>query len=78
MLDKEFKYFLDHQKELVEKYNGKFIVIKNENVIGAYDTEEEAIRETLKTHKAGTFLVQHCVPGNQEYTQKFRSRIIFA
>jgi len=27
-LEKEFKYYLDNQDKLVEKYNGKFIVIK--------------------------------------------------
>ena len=37
MLEKEFTYYLDHQSELVEKYNGKFLVIKGEDVIGVYD-----------------------------------------
>jgi len=37
MLEKEFKYYLDNQQDLVKKYNGKFIVIVEDKVIGAYD-----------------------------------------
>jgi len=29
MLDKEFKYFVDHQNDLVQKYSGRYIVIKD-------------------------------------------------
>ncbi len=74
-LEKEFKYFLDHQKELVKKYGGKFIVIKNRGVIGAYDTEIEAFEETKKAHKLGTFLIQECKSGTEVYTQTFHSRV---
>jgi len=77
-LKKEFKYYLDHQAELVEKYRGKFIVIKNSQVIGAYDTETQAIRDTQKTQELGTFLVQKCEEGNESYTQTFHSRVAFS
>ena len=77
-LEEEFKYYLDHQKELVEKYNGKFVVIKNHEVIGAFDSEIEAIDKTSKEHELGTFLVQKCEPGTESYTQTYHSRAIFA
>ncbi len=77
-LEKEFQYYLDHQAELVEKYNGKFIVIKNQQVLGAFDTEEKAIEETIKLHDLGTFLVQKCEPGASGYTQTYHSRVVFA
>lgn len=77
-LEKEFKYYLAHQDELVAKYNGRFIVIKGEAVVGDYPTELDAIRETQKSHALGTFLVQKCEPGNQGYTQTFHSRVVFA
>jgi hypothetical protein len=75
MLKKEFEYFLEHKKELVREYNGKFVVIKNLKVIGAYDSEIDAIEETSKTEELGTFLVQKCEPGDASYTQTFRSRV---
>jgi hypothetical protein len=77
-LSKEFQYYLDHQDELVKKYNGKFIVIKDCSVIGAYDDELEAINETQKKYKLGTFLVQKCEPGSEAYTQTYHSRVMFA
>jgi hypothetical protein len=77
-LEKEFKYYLEHQDELVKKYNGKFIVIKDRQVIGAFDSELEAIEKTAEKHELGTFLVQKCEPGSESYTQTYHSRVTFA
>ena len=77
-LEKEFKYFLDHHKELVRKHKGKCVVIKGREVIGVYDDEVEAIRETQLKHELGTFLVQKCEPGSESYTRTFHSRVAFA
>lgn len=77
MLKQEFEYYLAHQNDLVEKYNGKFIVIKNQAVVGVYDSEIEAYTESVKTMELGTFLIQECLPGEESYTQTFRTRVIF-
>ncbi len=78
-LDKQFKYYLDHQRELVKKYNARFIVIKDEQVIGDYSTEAEAYDVTVKEHKLGTFLIQHCLPGEESTTTTFYSnRVVVA
>jgi hypothetical protein len=76
-LEKEFKYYLDNQDELVKKYNGNFIVIKNQKVIGAFRTELEAIKKTSQKEKLGTFLIQKCEPGSDSYSQIFHSRVAF-
>ena len=76
MLKKEFKYYLAHQPELVKKYKGKFIVIKNEKVIGAYNSHAEAYNETIQNEKLGTFLIQHCLLGKESYSQTFHSQVI--
>jgi len=76
-LEKEFKYYLEHQKELLKEYKGKYVVIKDCEVIGAYDDEIVAVEETSKTHQLGTFLVQKCEPGSESYTQTFHSRVTF-
>lgn len=76
-LEKEFKYYISHQDELVEKYNGQFVVIKDEEVIGSYDSEIEALEETSKKHEQGTFLIQKCEPGDESYTMTFHSRAYF-
>jgi len=78
-LKKEFDFYLAHQGEMIEKYNGKFVVIKDETVVGAYDNELAAIAEAQKKDlKAGTFLVQLVSPGNTAYTQTFNSRVVFS
>lgn len=77
MLKHEFEYFLEHQEELLKSHNGKFLVIKGQKVIGVYDSELEAVEETSKKEKIGTFLVQKCEPGDASFTQSFRSRVHF-
>jgi hypothetical protein len=77
-LEKEFKYYRAHQDELVGAYNGMFVVIKDQKVIGSYDDQLTAINETKKVHKLGTFLVQKVEPGTSAYTQTFHSRVAFS
>jgi hypothetical protein len=73
-LRKEFDYYLAHQDELVAKYDGRVLVIKNESVIGDYASEPEAIAATSKIYPMGTFLVQRCTPGTDSYTGVYHSR----
>jgi hypothetical protein len=77
MLEREFKYYKEHQKELVLKYEGRVIVIIGESVIGNYDSEIAAIETTKKDHPLGTFLVQKCEPGKDSYSMTFHSRVAF-
>ena len=77
-LEKDFAYYLDHQDELVEKYDGKYIVIQEGHVLGAYDDELTAITDTQKSHKLGTFLVQKVSKGTDDYSQTFQSRVVFS
>ena len=77
-LRKEFQFYLNNQEELVEKYRGKYIVIKDGKVLGSYDTEKDAILNTEKEHELGTFLVQKVEPGSESYTQTYHSRVVFA
>lgn len=76
MLEKEFAYYLHNQSDLVKKYKGKFIVIKDDKVIGAYDSHLDAYNTTVKTETLGTFLIQHCLPGKDSFTQTFHSRVL--
>ena len=77
-LKKEFEFYLKHQNELLEKYKNRFIVIVGNNVVGAYDTNEEAFVEAKKNYKLGTFLIQKCTEGDSAYTYIFHSRVRFS
>ena len=77
-LTKEFEYYLANQDEIVKRYDGMYVVIKNCEVIGAYADQLDAINEAQKEHKAGTFLVQLVSPGETAYSQNFHSRVAFS
>ena len=77
-LAKEFNYYLAHQDEMVRKYNGKVVVIKDLSVIGVYPTKLDAVVETQKTHEIGTFLIQKVSEGSEAYTHTFHSRTVFS
>ncbi len=77
-LQREFEFYLSHQDELVEKYDGKYIVIKDGVVIGDYDDDLTAVTATQKLHELGTFLVQKVSEGDAEYSQIFHSRVGFS
>ena len=77
LLEKEFKYYLEHQQEFVKKYKGKFLAFKNQELLGVFNSELEAFEEISKKYKLGTFLIQRCEPGVDSYTQTYHSRVVF-
>lgn len=76
-LDREFAYYKEHQEELVRQYEGKYLVIVGEAVISAHASELDAYESAKVTYPLGTFLIQHCLPGQDSYTQTFHSRVTF-
>ena len=78
LLQKQLDYFKQNQQSLVKRYEGKFLVIKDEAVQGVYDSEIDAYSDAKQKFELGTFLIQHCLPGEESYTQTFQSRVIFA
>lgn len=71
----EFHYYLEHQADFVKKYDGKVIVLKNHEVLGAYETELDAIAEARKLHEPGTFMVQKVSEGEEDYTVTIHSPV---
>lgn len=76
-LEKELQFFKKNQTDLLKEYEGKFLVIKDEKVVGVHDTEIEAYTEAQKKFELGTFLIQQCLPGNDSFSQTYHSRAIF-
>ena len=58
LLKKEFNYYLENRDKLIKEYGNSYIVIKADRVMGAYETQDEALEETLKDHELGTFLMR--------------------
>jgi hypothetical protein len=77
-LEKEFMFFLENREKLAREHQGKFVAIKDQTVIGVYDSDSEAVEETAKKFPLGTFLVQKCDLDESSYRQTFHSRVRFA
>ena len=74
----EFEFYLANQDDMVQRYNGKVIALKDHEVLGAYSSELEALTEVQRTHELGTFLIQRVSPGDEAYTATFHSRVRFS
>jgi hypothetical protein len=72
-LKQDFAYYQKNSNDIISKYQGKWVVIKNCEILGAYESLVEAINETTKKHELGTFLVQLAKDGADKAT--FRSRV---
>ncbi len=73
VLKKEFDFYRAHQDEMVAKYDGKVIAIKDGEVLGAFESHLAAVTEVRKSHEMGTFLVQRVSEGDKDYTVKITS-----
>tara|TARA_R110002124_G_scaffold140809_5_gene305270 strand:- start:3139 stop:3378 length:240 start_codon:yes stop_codon:yes gene_type:complete len=78
MLEKEFKYYLDNQKDLLKEFLNKYIIIKDQKVVASFNTKQEAYDYATEKFELGSFLIQHCLPGDLGHTQTFHSQVIFS
>ena len=74
-LNDEFNYYLEHQKELLQQYSGKFLVIMGQEVVGVYSDRADAYYFSLEKYAPGTFLIQLCTPGDSAYTVRYYNRV---
>lgn len=71
--DKDFNWFLQNYMELFKEYGKKYLAIKSEMVLGAYDSFAEAVNKTSETEELGTFIVQLCNGEESGYTNYISS-----
>ena len=67
-IDRQFQYFIDNQNMLVKDYEGKVIILHNNAVAGAFDSNSEAYLFGKRSFDSGTFIMQKCVNGPEVYT----------
>jgi len=59
MLEVERQFFDEHAEQLRSQYAGKFVVIKLQEIVGAFDTMDEALAEGARRFGLDSFLVRH-------------------
>ena len=59
MFEAENIFYKENRELLREKYLGKRVVIVKDRILGVYDSDAEAIKETSKKMELGTFCVKN-------------------
>ncbi len=75
-LEKLFNWYIEHQAELVEKFDGRYIVLHDDAVVGNFESELEAYEFAKENCEPGKFMIQLVSPGTSNYTQTFHSRVV--
>ena len=75
VLRENYRYYETHHPEIVKKHLNKFIIIREQEIVGSYDTLEEAVKEASKKYELGTFIIQKCDKNIEDSKQVFHSRV---
>ena len=65
---KNLDWYIQNQHELSAKYNGRVLLIVDQNLVGDFGNISEAYTEALKSFAPGTFTLQPCSPDADSYT----------
>lgn len=77
-LDQNYRWFRANHKRLLRRYRNRYIAVARDNVVGDYETEDQAISETVRSGiQPGEFIVQRCVPVSEEERAVFHSGVSF-
>ncbi len=64
-LQKEYQFYLKIRPDLLRQYGGKFALIKDEKLIGTFDTDQDAYKAGLEKFGNVTFLIIRIVEGEE-------------
>lgn len=64
LLEKQYDFYVTHEKELLEKFLGKHLVISDKMDVVAFDSGKEACKYGVKVYGDGNFMLHKCVPGS--------------
>jgi len=68
VLEVERKYLNSHKEELLRKFGGKVLVIRGEQVTGAYETFEEALQGAAEMHGLTNVLIRRPAEAEIEFS----------
>lgn len=61
VLEKELKAYEKMKEELLRKYQGKVVAIKDGKLLGVYDSEEDAFKDVLEKYGLVPVLIKRVV-----------------
>ncbi len=66
MLDAERQFYSENLAQWLGQYPGKFVLVKGQELIGAFDTAEEALAEGARRFGLEPFLVRRVQERQEE------------
>ena len=63
-LQNQHNYYTEHKSSLLQKYEGKYLVITEKNDVLPFDTRAEAYTFGAQQYGLGNFMIKKCVAGN--------------
>lgn len=76
MLEKEAKYFDTKVSELIKTDLGKFVLIKEEKIIGTFESSVDALKSGYEKFKEQPFFIRQILPAQQPLN--FANNYLFA
>jgi hypothetical protein len=67
MLDQEIAYYQAHLDQWLKDYPGKYVSIKGEEVVGFFNSRDEALTETVNRYGIGSYLIRQIGEGSISY-----------
>lgn len=64
LLNRQSMFFLQNEQMLMEKYEGQFVVIHDEQLADSFGSERDAYIYCVQHFKIGTFLIREVVAKN--------------
>jgi hypothetical protein len=68
MLEEEVAFFNENRAEWLAKQQNRVALVKGRELIGMFDTEEQAIMEGARRFGMKPFLVKRVLPTDSEFT----------
>lgn len=76
MQNQDYDFFIQNIAKIYKEYGHKFIAIKNSQIIGAYNSFNDALTNTLIKEELGTFLIQECFPSKEDCIHSFQCNVM--
>lgn len=73
MCNNDFNWFLKHYDKIYQMYGHTFVTIKNEEILGHYNSLMQAIKESQTRYGAGEYIIQECNGNESGYTNYISS-----
>ena len=74
MFEKELQFFIANQDDLVKRFRGTVLIIRGDEVVGAFPTAMDAYSSASERFPAGSYMLQPCEPGPSAYTVTIAER----